>query len=479
MPTVEEEYREKTAARRERVANLIAPVFDRGWPDLQDWFAHPPAFVAVPLCLVASVLVLFAVWFAGALFWQLANLATHAAQRADEVNKLLLALAGLIGAPFVVWRVIIASRQNAIALENVRNTLFSKAIEQLGATRERKRLAEPVDGQAMQSETIVSTEPTMEVRLGAIYALEKLAREDINLHWPIMETLCAYIRENAGPAEPPPKEVVNALASQYRGFQSGEPIVEYENGLSAPSVDIMAALTVLGRRSNKHRAFEAEKRSSADNKEAWRLNLSHCHLALASLMRIDLSHANFDGSALYGARLENARLVGASFVSANLQCAILSEASLMGAKFAKADLSRSNFDRVRLQCANFESSVIFGASFASADLEYALFVPYPGSTADLALRRLSTGVNFYQRQPTFQDANISTALLNSADLSSAMGLTQGQIEAAFGNELTQLPTGLTFPKNERWVEEGSQTPIRIVQHLTWSDGRKTFLKQFD
>jgi len=56
---------------------------------------------------------------------------------------------------------------------------------------------------------VAITEPNFEVRLGAIYALEKLAREDLDLHWPIMETLCAYIRQNAGPAQIFEKNVAN------------------------------------------------------------------------------------------------------------------------------------------------------------------------------------------------------------------------------------------------------------------------------
>jgi hypothetical protein len=37
-------------------------------------------------------------------------------------------------------------------------------------------------------------EPELEVRIGAIYALERIARESKRDHWPIMETLTAYVR---------------------------------------------------------------------------------------------------------------------------------------------------------------------------------------------------------------------------------------------------------------------------------------------
>ena len=55
---------------------------------------------------------------------------------------------------------------------------FTKAIEQLGAADN--------DGK-----------PKSELRLGGIYALERIARDYERDHWPIMEVLTAYVRENA------------------------------------------------------------------------------------------------------------------------------------------------------------------------------------------------------------------------------------------------------------------------------------------
>jgi hypothetical protein len=49
---------------------------------------------------------------------------------------------------------------------------FSKAIEQLGSDK-------------------------IEVRLGGIYALERISRESPDDYWTVMETLCAFVRERA------------------------------------------------------------------------------------------------------------------------------------------------------------------------------------------------------------------------------------------------------------------------------------------
>ena len=63
--------------------------------------------------------------------------------------------------------------------------LLVKAVEQLGATREEK-----TTWAAFQARTVteppqlnVKTVPNTEVRLGAIYALEKLAHDYEPLHW--------------------------------------------------------------------------------------------------------------------------------------------------------------------------------------------------------------------------------------------------------------------------------------------------------
>src|SRR5215208_1156741 len=59
---------------------------------------------------------------------------------------------------------------------------FTRAIEQLGATDDKG-------------------EKKVEIRLGGIYALERISRESENDYWPIMQILAAYVREHA-PRDP-------------------------------------------------------------------------------------------------------------------------------------------------------------------------------------------------------------------------------------------------------------------------------------
>jgi Pentapeptide repeats (8 copies) len=65
---------------------------------------------------------------------------------------------------------------------------------------------------------------TLEVRLGGIYALERIARDSPRDRWTIMEVLTAYVRQNA----------------RWLPLDTG--------AAQDPRTDIQAILTVLGRR---------------------------------------------------------------------------------------------------------------------------------------------------------------------------------------------------------------------------------------
>ena len=66
--------------------------------------------------------------------------------------------------------------------------------------------------------------PALDVRLGGIYSLERLAQESPEDHGPIIEILAAFVREHA---PWPARE---------------------GNGRRRPSTDVQAAVTILGRR---------------------------------------------------------------------------------------------------------------------------------------------------------------------------------------------------------------------------------------
>ncbi len=130
----------------------------------------------------------------------------------DEIRNTLLAVGALIGVPFLIWRTTIAAKQTDISRESHYTALFTKAVEQLGADkvvkrRQPKRIQNAEVGDeasktanfVQEYESYEVTERNYEVRLGAIYALERIAQDSKRDAWPINLTLCSYIANNAPP----------------------------------------------------------------------------------------------------------------------------------------------------------------------------------------------------------------------------------------------------------------------------------------
>lgn len=114
----------------------------------------------------------------------------------------------------------------------------------------------------------------LHVRLGGIYALERIARDSAKDHWTIMEILSAYVRKGS-------------TDSQEKGEKSGANRI---------ATDIQAALTVIGRR-------QAEQ----DPRLAM-INLADADLASADLVGAHLDNADLTGANLSGARVTEEQL---------------------------------------------------------------------------------------------------------------------------------------------------------------------------
>ena len=136
------------------------------------------------------------------------------------------------------------------------------------------------------------------IRLGGIYALERIARDSEKAHGPIMEVLTAYVREKA---------------PRKNDYEYGLPFVE------EPPTDIQALLTVIGRRE-----------TTGKNRGTARLDLSNTHLVGAQLMRANLSHMSLMNVTLSEADLSEADLSDAWLADTDLSWADLSVTTLSG-----------------------------------------------------------------------------------------------------------------------------------------------------
>ena len=199
--------------------------------------------------------------------WLLGQIALGGQVTLVQIITGLLVLAGLY------W----TSRRVRAAEEGHITDRFTKAIAQLG-------------------------DDNMAIRLGGIYALERIAKDSEKDHGPIMEVLTAYVREKA--------------------TNHGKYV---EETAKKPTTDIQAILTVIGRR----KATDIKRFDDI-------LDLSHTRLVGADLMMANLSGTNLAGAALNDAHLDGADLDNSILVKADL-----SKVWLIGAKNLTAEQIQS------------------------------------------------------------------------------------------------------------------------------------------
>lgn len=122
------------------------------------------------------------------------------AKDSQSLNHLALIIAGVIGIPLLAIRMFAANKSAKATVVQARTAdqghitdRFTAAVEQLGSNN-------------------------MAVRLGAIYALERISRDSRRGHWTIMETLTAYVREHV---PWPPRHVLGNPFAQFPGSAPG------------------------------------------------------------------------------------------------------------------------------------------------------------------------------------------------------------------------------------------------------------------
>lgn len=87
----------------------------------------------------------------------------------------------------------------------------------------------------------------LEIRLGGIYALERIARDSEKDHWPILEVLSAYVRENA-PGSSKEGSTKNEIPKEFKSpAKSSDDFLTELAQRPNPKTDIQAILTVIGR----------------------------------------------------------------------------------------------------------------------------------------------------------------------------------------------------------------------------------------
>jgi uncharacterized protein YjbI with pentapeptide repeats len=235
---------------------------------------------------------------------------------------------------------------------------YTKAIEQLGSEK-------------------------LDIRLGGLYALERIAVDSERDHASIVEVLSAFVREHSKPPS----------YDDYWGIKLREDPRQ-------PNTDIQTALTILGRLPSR-----------------------------SEVMRADLSGAHLEGARLVNADLRGARLRGTHLRAADLRDSHLEGADIRGAHFEDAILNDVHFEGAYAVAADFHKTILYGAHFerseaASVNFEYSNLMHSNFSDADM------------------YDVRLEAAMLGGADLEHAKNLTPAQLQVASLDEGTRLPPEL-------------------------------------
>jgi len=193
----------------------------------------------------------------------------------------------------------------------------------------------------------------LDVRLGGIYALERIARDSPADRAMIGEVLTAFVRSHA---PWPPR-----LPGQYIATAPIDQVPELQ--VRAP--DVQASLTVLSR------GGFAQPEGQGDPLDLHAVDLRHADLGGDHLEGVNLSAAQLEEADLVQAHLEGANLSGAQLERANLNYAQLEGVNLSGAQLKEADLVQAHLEGANLNYAQLERADLFHAHLEEAFLSAA------------------------------------------------------------------------------------------------------------
>ncbi len=353
------------------------------------------------------------------LLWIIPSLFAEPQSRdfALEVIKTLGIGLTAFGLLFSVWE---GLEDRRLTQERLVTERFSKAVEQLGKYKDRE-----------------GKNPDTTVRIGGIYALERIAKDYDQDHWTIMEVLTSYVREKSTiteELEDTNKKIQDLINSYEKEEIDYTELKRREQELIEPlkvSIDVQAVLTVIGRRE--------DPQPDRDEK----IDLSSTNLYRSYLIGANLYRANLRSAYLRDANLYRAYLGDADLYRANLYRAYLRDANLYRAYLGDADLYRAN-----LIGANLNNAYLIGANLRDAYLGKANLIGANLNNANLYRADL-TGANLIGAD--LYRANLSSADLYRANLIGARSLRSNKIKSTCYWE--QATYKQDKEQNKKYIEE--------------------------
>ena len=355
---------------------------------LYECFEKAKKYPYIWICFVILLAAISLIWLP---HWRVSYFGiNNATENATLENQYRATIAQILGGGAVAIGIYFAWGNLTTAREGQITERFTRAVDQLGNKK-------------------------LEIRLGGIYGLERIANESEKDFWPIMEILTACVRIHSRIK----KGDLNIQEILHLNEDSFDTIFKV-------NPDIQAILTVLGRRKSVYINDKSKRLDlcftnlqAADLAEA---NLERSNLAYANLMRSNLNGANLieadlSGTYLVFAFLRKAHLEKANLMMAHLEGAFIEEANLTGADLRWTHLIGTRFIFAHLEEANFEG----------ADLRRAIL-------ADVYL----------------ENAHLEKANLEKADLKGAKNLTIDQLSKVKTLYEAELDDDLLIPLKEKY-----------------------------
>lgn len=254
--------------------------------------------------VIVTVILLFAFFF----LWRIVNPDT-----VENQISFIRTFGTIVGGAALLLGLLFTGLNLRVNREGQITERFTQAIDQLGRVDDKGKV--------------------LEVRLGGIYALERIARDSERDHWPIMEVLTAYVRQHS------PRQPKGETSKEATEGESGDPstVLPSNDHVAVLDADLQAIISVIRRRTRYHGKSEPPE--------------------------IDLHDTNLQIAYLSGAYLRGARLWGA-----NLQLAFLQLANLREADLWEADLREAGLQLADLRGADLRGADLRGAFIQGADL---------------------------------------------------------------------------------------------------------------
>lgn len=193
----------------------------------------------------------------------------------------------------------------------------------------------------------------LEIKLGGIYGLERIATKSMKDTWLIMDIFTTYVRKNAS--------IIDEFEKLSQKIVDNEMEIEdfSPHKMEPVGLDIQAILSVIGRR--KYSAFNTEPFDMSET------NLKGVNLFRANFEWIQFNKCNFNDNFLALANFRRCGLFKAFLEGADLEWADLKGSDIRNANFKGANLRGVNFEGALLNGANFEGADLTGARNLSLD----------------------------------------------------------------------------------------------------------------